>query len=244
MTNRLAVALAVTAGYVLGRTKKARLAIGVGSMVLGKRLNLSPQQLVGTLTEQLRANPQLAEVRDQLRTDLQGVGKAATSALITRQLNALADNLHGRTLDVRDRIDTGRLTGGPVDDDEHPADDKPADDAYEARGSDRAGKDASGGSEDSEAPRRRRPAKKAEGTGGKSRTGSDGSRSDGTGSDGSGSRKTAAKKAPSGKAPAKRPAASKKTAGSAARNAGPAAKKTAGTARRATGRRSGGGDRD
>ncbi|MFF3764337.1 DNA primase [Streptomyces sp. NPDC001922] len=233
MTNRLAVALAVTAGYVLGRTKKAKLAIGVGSMVLGKRLNLSPQQLVGTLTEQLRANPQLAEVRDQLRTDLQGVGKAATSALVTRQLNSLADHLHGRTLDVRDRIDTGKLTGGLVDDDEDTADDKPADDAYEARGGDRAGKDASGGSEDPEAPRRRRPAKKTERTGGKSGTGSDGSRPDG-----SGSRKTAAKKAPSGKAPAK------KTAGSAARKAGPAAKKTAGTARRATGRRTGGGDRD
>ncbi|WP_432094966.1 DNA primase [Streptomyces sp. bgisy100] len=236
MTNRLAVALAVTAGYVLGRTKKAKLAIGVGSMVLGKRLNLSPQQLVGTLTEQLRTNPQLAEVRDQLRTDLQGVGKAATSALVTRQLNSLADNLHGRTLDVRDRIDTGKLTGGLVGDDEDAADDKPADDAYEARGSDRAGKDASGGSGDSEAPRRRRPAKKTEGTGGKSE------------SDGSGSRKTAAKKASSGprssgKAPAKRPAA-KKTEGSAARNAGSAAKKTAGTARRATGRRTGGGDRD
>ncbi|MGP4004281.1 DNA primase [Streptomyces sp. 8N706] len=200
MTNRLAVALAVTAGYVLGRTKKAKLAIGVGSMVLGKRLNLSPQQLLGTLSDQMKANPQLAEVRDQLGKDLRGVGKAATNALVTRQLDSFADRLHDRTLDVRDRIDTGRLTGGPADgrdahegedragdESEDRADEKPGDDAYEARGKDEAGRE---GPEQEERPRRKRPAKKAAG-----------------------------KKAAARKAPAKKAAAAKKTAGAAKRTA-------------------------
>ncbi|MBQ0987604.1 DNA primase [Streptomyces sp. F63] len=118
MNNRLAMTLAVGAGYLLGRTKKAKLALGVGGMVLGKRLNLNPQQLTGLLTEQLRNNPQLAEVRDQLRNDLQGVGRAAATAVVTRRLDALSDRLHDRTLGVQDKLGAvgGKVPGGPGED--------------------------------------------------------------------------------------------------------------------------------
>ncbi|GGO95330.1 DNA primase [Wenjunlia tyrosinilytica] len=133
MNNRLALALAVGGGYVLGRTKKAKLAFGLGTMVLGKRLKLNPQQLAGVLSEQLKSNPALAEIGEQLRTDLKGVGKAATGALLTRQMNNLADSLHGRTLDVRDRLGVGRGTSRNADE-EREDDRKPHDDAYEARG--------------------------------------------------------------------------------------------------------------
>ncbi|MCC3654941.1 DNA primase [Streptomyces sp. S07_1.15] len=116
MNNRLAMTLAVGAGYLLGRTKKAKLALGVGGMVLGKRLNLNPQQLTGLLTEQLKNNPQLAEVRDQLRNDLQGVGKAAATAVVTRRLDALSDRLHDRTLGVQDSLGAvgGKVAGGTM----------------------------------------------------------------------------------------------------------------------------------
>ncbi|MEU6820144.1 DNA primase [Streptomyces atriruber] len=102
--NRLAVGLAVGAGYVLGRTKKAKFAFAVGSMVAGKRLNLSPKALGQMVTQQLENNPQFKEIGDQLRQDLRGVGKAATGSLLTRQLDGLADRLHDRTLGVQDRI--------------------------------------------------------------------------------------------------------------------------------------------
>lgn len=105
MNSRLALTLAVAGGYVLGRTKKAKLAIGIGSMVLGKKLDLSPRALTARAAELLAANPRLAEVGEQLRGDLKGVGKAATGAIATRRINALADSLHERTLGVRDRID-------------------------------------------------------------------------------------------------------------------------------------------
>jgi hypothetical protein len=104
MTNRLPLALAVGAGYLLGRTKKAKLALGVGTMVLGKKLPLNPQALLGVVNNQLLKNPQFKEIGDQLRQDLRGVGSSATNALVTRQAGALADRLHERTLGVRDQI--------------------------------------------------------------------------------------------------------------------------------------------
>ncbi|MCM2390655.1 DNA primase [Streptomyces albipurpureus] len=104
MNSRLAFGLAVGAGYVLGRTKKAKLAFAVGTMVAGKRLNLNPGALGEFITHQLRDNPQFKAVGEQLRTDLGGVGKAATGAFVSRHLDGLADRLHDRTADVQDRV--------------------------------------------------------------------------------------------------------------------------------------------
>lgn len=102
--NRAALGLAVGAGYVLGRTKKMKLAFAVGTMVAGKRLKLSPRALGELVTTQLDKNPQFKEVGDQLRQDLRGVGTAATGALVERQINGLAGRLHQRTQGVQDRI--------------------------------------------------------------------------------------------------------------------------------------------
>lgn len=131
--NRLAVGLAVGAGYVLGRTKKAKFAFAVGTMVAGKRLNLSPKALGSLVTQQLENNPQFKEIGDQLRQDLRGVGKAATGSLLNRQLEGLADRLHDRTLDVQDRIAgvvpddaknlKGKVVGRDEEDDEGDRDD-------------------------------------------------------------------------------------------------------------------------
>jgi hypothetical protein len=102
MNNRLAMALAVGGGYVLGRSKKGKLALGLGGMVLGKRLK--PQVLVRAANEQLLHNPQLKEVGDQVRKDLRGVSKAATEAVVTRRVDSLANSLHQRTLNVQDQL--------------------------------------------------------------------------------------------------------------------------------------------
>ncbi|MGX4688887.1 DNA primase [Streptomyces sp. JNUCC 63] len=102
--NRVALGLALGAGYLLGRTKKAKLALAVGSMVAGKKMNLGPRQLADLVNQQLKKNPQFKEIGDQLRQDLQGVGKAASGAMVERQMTGLADRLHGRTAKVRDQL--------------------------------------------------------------------------------------------------------------------------------------------
>lgn len=102
--NRLGLGLAVGAGYVLGRTKKMKLAFAIGTMVAGKKMKLSPRALGDLVSQQLQNNPQFKEIGDQLREDMRGVGKAATGALVERQISGLADRLHGRTADVRDQL--------------------------------------------------------------------------------------------------------------------------------------------
>lgn len=102
--NRMGLGLAIGAGYLLGRTKKAKLALAVGSMVAGKKLNLGPGRVAELVNQQLKDNPQIKEIGDQLRQDLRGVGKAASGAMVERQMTALADRLHGRTSQVRDQL--------------------------------------------------------------------------------------------------------------------------------------------
>ncbi|MFI1677536.1 DNA primase [Streptomyces sp. NPDC020607] len=224
--NRLAVGLAVGAGYVLGRTKKAKFAFAVGSMVAGKRLNLSPKALGQMVTQQLENNPQFKEIGDQLRQDLRGVGKAATGSLLNRQLEGIADRLHDRTLGVQDRISgvvPDEVKGGEGKGDREADDDAYDDEEPEKERDSDAGPDADSDADaesDDEAPsgqRKKAPAKRSAPKAG-AKTAS----------------KTAAKKAPAKKT-AQKTAARKTTQ-----------KKTAaasrGTARRATSSaRSGGG---
>ncbi len=102
--NRTGLGLAVGAGYLLGRTKKLKMAFAVGRLVAGKKLNLSPRMVADLVQQQLQNNPQFKEIGDQLREDLRGVGKAASGAMVERQLDAFADRLHGRTAQVRDQL--------------------------------------------------------------------------------------------------------------------------------------------
>ncbi|WP_458246441.1 DNA primase [Streptomyces sp. MAI_2237] len=118
--NRVGLGLAVGAGYVLGRTKKMKMAFALGGLVAGKRLHLSPRMLADVLSQQLQNNPQFKEIGDQLREDMRGVGKAASGAMVERQMSALADRLHGRTAQVRDQLSgvAGKATGGLDSDEE------------------------------------------------------------------------------------------------------------------------------
>ncbi|MFD5573623.1 prolipoprotein diacylglyceryl transferase [Streptomyces cadmiisoli] len=102
--NRVALGLAVGAGYVLGRTKKMKLAIALGTLIAGKRLELSPANISELVTRQLQKDPQLKELSEELRADLRGAGKAASGALVERKMTALADRLHDRTSRVHDQI--------------------------------------------------------------------------------------------------------------------------------------------
>ncbi|MFD9041298.1 DNA primase [Streptomyces bottropensis] len=217
--NRIGLGLAVGAGYVLGRTKKMKLAFAVGTMVAGKRMQLSPRAIADLVSQQLQNNPQFKEIGDQLRGDLRGVGKAATGALVERQIEGLASRLHGRTSQVRDQLAgvAPDLPGrGGKDDDAYEEDESSDDERAAARDEDEE--------EPQEEPSRKRPAKKST------------PRAEG---------KPAAKKA----APAKKTAApARKTASkrTAAKKSAPGKAPAKKAARRATGSRAtrGGGDDD
>ena len=176
--NRVGLGLAVGAGYVLGRTKKMKLAFAVGTLVAGKRMQLSPKAIAELVNQQLLRNPQLKEIGDEVRQDLRGVGKAASGALVERQMSALADRLHGRTEQVRDQVagiapDVPGL--GQDDESEDAEDAEEPEEAYEGEEADEAEEEpearddeeaaeASEDEEDEEEPPARKtaaPAKKA-----------------------------------------------------------------------------------
>ncbi|MFF9163577.1 DNA primase [Streptomyces longwoodensis] len=220
--NRTGLGLAVGAGYMLGRTKKLKLAIAVGSIVAGKKLKLSPKAIGDLLSQQLKDNPQFKELGDTLRQDLRGAGKAASGAMLERQLSGLADRLHGRTAQMREQL----ANGGRSDDedeaedrDDREDDDLEPEDEYDEEPEDSEDEEDDEGSEDGDEraeASRKPPAKKAP------------------------AKKAPAKKAPAKKAAKKAPvkrAATQKTATKKT----PARKTAAKTASR--GRSGGGGDR-
>ncbi|MFI6851446.1 DNA primase [Streptomyces sp. NPDC050416] len=194
--NRVGLGLAVGAGYLLGRTKKLKMAVAVGGLVAGKKMNLSPRMVADLVQQQLRNNPQFKEIGDQLRQDLRGVGKAASGAMVERQLDAFADRLHGRTAQVRDQL-SGVVPGGPegeAEDEEPEAEEReaeePEDEEPEAEAED-------SGSEDDEESEPAKAAKKAPAKKAPGKT----------------ARKAPAKKAPAKKTAGKKTAAKKTTAG-------------------------------
>ncbi|MGD6742246.1 DNA primase [Streptomyces sp. BH106] len=246
--NRTALGLAIGAGYVLGRTKKMKLAIAVGTMVAGKRMNLSPRALAEMVTTQLENNPQFKEIGDQLREDLRGVGKAASGALVERQIEGLAGRLHSRTQGVRDQIsgvapdvddvrDAGRKATGIVPGarrgDDEAADDESYDDAYPEESSYDEDKDRDDASYD-EAEDRDEAGSEDEnrndsGDGRRRRSSTRAGGSGGSG--GSGGQKRAATERGSGKAPAKKKSAAGKATSGARSTAAKSGRAASGAAK-------------
>ncbi|WP_307813118.1 DNA primase [Streptomyces sp. N35] len=216
----MALGLAVGAGYLLGRTKKMKLAFAVGTLVAGKKLPLSPRALADLVQQQLLNNPQFKEIGDQLREDMRGVGKAATGAVLERGLDGISDRLHDRTLGVQDRL--SGVIPGRVERDEPEREQEYDDEEYEEY--------------EEERPAPKKQARKTSGSrssaeGGKSGT----ARDSGTARGSRGGETSRTRK----KAPAKKAASSAKsgagtTTGAAKKTTG-AAKKTTGTAKKTTG---------
>ncbi|MFF0703509.1 DNA primase [Streptomyces tendae] len=238
--NRVGLGLAIGAGYLLGRTKKLKMAVAVGTMVAGKKMNLTPKGIAELVSGQLQNNPQFKEIGDQLRTDLRGVGKAASGAMVERQIDALADRLHGRTAEVRDQLSGVAPRAPGVGSDDSRASEDSEDSEYEEAAGKREEPEEAEEYEDAEEPertaeqeeleeqeepekrrepRRERPAKKAPPEARKT--------------PGKAPAKKAAAKAPAKKAAAKRAqpakkAAGKKTAGARSAARGAAARQSKG----------------
>ncbi|MGW2940103.1 DNA primase [Streptomyces sp. NPDC001156] len=208
--NRVALGLAVGAGYVLGRTKKTKLALALGSLVAGKRMQLSPKALAELVNQQLRNNPQFKEIGDQLRQDLRGVGKAASGAVVERQIEGLAERLHGRTDQVREQLsgvvpETSDLSGLHEEEEAEEEEEKGGAESAEARGSGEPSEDEEAPPREAakKAPAKKRPATQSAGTKAAAKNTA------------TSARKAPTKKAPARKAPAAKGGARRATSGSA-----------------------------
>jgi hypothetical protein len=91
------VALAVAAGYFLGRTRKMRLALTLAAAGATGRVANGPGGLVKQAGSLLGSNPELKALTGQVRGRLTDVGKAAAVSAASGRISALTDRLEERT---------------------------------------------------------------------------------------------------------------------------------------------------
>src|SRR5215208_4660030 len=90
------VAAAVAAGYLLGRTKKLKLAITVGSVLAGQRISPNPQKLLKGASGLVQNNPALSALQTELRGRAFDAAKGAAVAVATNRIDKLTDTLRTR----------------------------------------------------------------------------------------------------------------------------------------------------
>jgi hypothetical protein len=95
------IATAVAVGYALGRTRKMKLAIAVGSMIAGRRLATNPRELLERGVERIASSPQMSRLTGEIRDQLLDAAKAAAIAAASNKIESLGDNLSRRAQAVR-----------------------------------------------------------------------------------------------------------------------------------------------
>jgi hypothetical protein len=94
MANGAKVALAVGAGYFLGRTRKTRLALMLAAAGLTGKFTTNPTELVAHGVKSLAGSPELDQLREQLRGDVLGaVRSAALAAASLRRLAPMRSSM-------------------------------------------------------------------------------------------------------------------------------------------------------
>ncbi|ROQ66659.1 hypothetical protein EDD93_1067 [Streptomyces sp. 840.1] len=200
MTKNAKIGAALVGGYLLGRTKKAKLALGFGMFLIGKKFDLDPRQLGKTLA----ASPVLGSLNDQVRKELVDATRTAATKAVTQRAGSLADSLQQRTQ---------ALAAGPGADDEEPEEDVEDSTAADDEAETEQDEDTDGGGTRKSAPRR---------SGSKS-----GSKSSESGTkSGSGSRSSSSRSRSGSASKASAPARSR--SGTARKTAASAARKTRG----------------
>ncbi|MET9902877.1 histone protein [Streptomyces sp. NPDC006446] len=115
--GKVVLAAAVVGGYVLGRTKKGRLALSIATYLAGRRFGLEPRQLAAEGMRRLGEIPQVAELQEQLRGEVLEAGRKAMSAAADRGMATLADSLSDRTSRLLEMPDEAEEEYAPEDED-------------------------------------------------------------------------------------------------------------------------------
>jgi hypothetical protein len=86
------VALGVAGGYLLGRTKKMKLAMMLGGIAAGRQAG-SARQLLRQGAKLLGESPEVGRLADEIRDRLLDAAKVAAVAVATRQVEALTERV-------------------------------------------------------------------------------------------------------------------------------------------------------
>ncbi|MFD5747493.1 histone protein [Streptomyces sp. NPDC127033] len=103
--TKIALATAVLGGYVLGRTRKGRLALTVAMAVAGRGLGFGPGGLAAEGARRLTDVPQVTEMKEHVREQGVEAARGALSAVSDRVMGSLADTISGRTTRLSQKDD-------------------------------------------------------------------------------------------------------------------------------------------
>src|SRR6188474_545455 len=87
------IALGVAGGYLLGRTKKLKLAITLGSMLAGQRIATDRAGLLKQGAQIVDQNPELSKIRDQIMGQLMQSARTAAMTTATNRLTQFTKQL-------------------------------------------------------------------------------------------------------------------------------------------------------
>lgn len=127
MSAATKVALGVASGYVLGRTKKLRLAITVGSMLAGHRVATNPQALLAQGAKLAERNPELKKIQDEVTGRLVDAARHAALTTATQRMEALTASLREQQEGAEEEPEDQYDDQGADEEPEDEADDEPQD---------------------------------------------------------------------------------------------------------------------
>lgn len=94
------IATAVAIGYALGRSRRMKLALMVGGVVLGRRMG-DPKQLLAKASGAVSPTGEVGELSTALRDRLVDAAKTAALAAASKQIDTMSDNLSERAAKLR-----------------------------------------------------------------------------------------------------------------------------------------------
>lgn len=111
MENASKVGVAVATGYLLGRSKKAKLALSVGTWMMGRRFSLDLKSLAREGLTQLASSEQAGRLAEEIRRGLLDAARAAAATAVTGRIDRFTDTLHDRTQALRESVGEGGEPG-------------------------------------------------------------------------------------------------------------------------------------
>ncbi|MBL1065638.1 hypothetical protein [Streptomyces sp. 7-21] len=119
MTDNSTTALAagLVGGYLLGRTKKTKIALALATYAAGRALG-SPRERVMSGLRTVAEQAGLTGLGDQLREEVSRAGRAAATEAAERRLGTLAETLQARTKALRGPEASGNGSEEPGEPDE------------------------------------------------------------------------------------------------------------------------------
>jgi hypothetical protein len=132
------IAAGVAGGYLLGRTKKFRLAMMIAGLLAGKKLAADPKAIANKIVD---TNPELEHLRGQLTGGLSGAAKELALATAASRIEAMTHTLQDVGDGVGSAANTATGAATSASDDEE--DEESADEDSASRGDEKPRKRSS-----------------------------------------------------------------------------------------------------